>query len=919
MRGLGPRLAGAVALSGAAALMYQLTWVRLLALKLGSTAAAVCAVLSVFMGGMALGSWLFGRRADASGSPRRLYSGMEWALGAAAACTPWLFAHLPGPAAVAALLLPTALMGGTMPVLAAHLRRAGESLGEGVSRLYAWNTLGAVVGAAAAGFVTIQWLGVSGTIWAAAALNAAAGALVWSSRGEPAAAAPAAAVRVAALPRAQLWALFALSGLVAMAYEAVWTRLIGLVLGSSVYAFALMLCAFLIGLAAGGALARPLLRRGAGAGLLAGAQLVVAAGAVLSLWLYPQLPFAYLKLYAWLGESSLLSPAKLLLAFIPLLLPTVAMGVSLPWFAQQVEGEKPGAAFGGAYAFNTAGSAIGPWAAAFVLVPALGLVGSALALAAGSAALAAWAACFATRRRELWAGAAAVWAACLVLPGIPAESLHAGVSIYAEDFLKAGRSRRDWQRRLSERALEFKKDGVHASVSVWRYPNGTRSLVIDGKADASDTAADMPTQVLSGHLPLLLRSEPARRVLVVGLGSGVTVGAAARHPGASVEVVEIEPAVVEAAGFFEHVNGGALRRPNVTVVADDARRHLARRTAGYDAIISEPSNPWIAGVSHLFTEEFFALAKSRLAPDGVFCQWFQLYNMTPEALATGLATFRRSFPYVSVWRVNSDLILLGSRERPALAWEDLEARLRREEVRRDLEPLGLGHVPELLARWQLEDEALAALAPGDSPIHTDDRPLLEYLAPIGLGRQALGAANLAALEAASGSAADRFAGASSQRHWLARALLSAGRAEAAARELELLPSAHPWHDGLERDLGELFLLGGNGPAAVALFERRAASRRDARSQLDLARALALSGRREEALGPLERFVGLLGRPAELSRAVAEAGRAPSEARTYFALGAGYARLKEPGRAARLFAFVVEQDPSLLSRLETRQN
>lgn len=931
LRALAPRpasalLAAAVFASGAAGLMYETLWARILSTTFGSSASAVCLVLTVFMAGMAAGGFLLGRAADRSAEPLKLYAALELALGLYGLASFWLMRSVEPGLALVLMAPPAVLMGATLPVLSRHQALTGAGVGGGVSMVYAWNTFGGVFGTAFAGFWAISRLGVSGSLLAAAALSFTAAAGAWRFAGS-ARPVPAPALAGEAdtggenAPPAAVWAFLALSGFSTLAYEALWTRLLALVLGSTVYSFATILAAFLTGLALGGAVVFPWVEKSRRRLEVFGwMQLGIAAWAVLVLGLYPRLPWMYVRLFASLS-GLWLAAANAGLVFLVLLPAALMMGMGLPWLARLAvrrAGSNAGAEVGAAYAVNTLGAALGPWAASFALVPLFGLSGAVSAVALinllmGSAAL--FLAGDSSSRRLRAGAAAAALAAWALCPSLPLEALHSGASIYAREYLKAGDTPAEWSARLKSRRALFSADGVHGSVLVWGYPNGTRSLVINGKADASDTALDMPTQILAGHLPALLSDAARKNVLVVGLGSGVTAAAVARHPVESIEVVEIERQVAAAAPQFARVNRGVLGDPRVRLIIGDGRRHLRSHEGTYGVIISEPSNPWLAGVSHLFSTDFFALARRRLAPGGVFCHWLPLSNISPETLRVGLRSFHSEFPHVVLWRVGSDLLVMGSEKPIALDWARLQKGFEIPGVRADLAAFGLTDASSLLALWTGSESGVERFASGNGPVHTDDRPVLEFLAPKDLADPEAGPKSLAALESGAQTVSPLLDSGREHAHWIVRALLAYGRAEAASRELALLPAAHPWHDGLERDLGRLFTLRGRHDDAIAIFAARLKRRPNAAAHLDLARARLEGGRRGEALRSLEGLSRLLGAPA-FNAALAKAKAKPESGLIYLAMGMGYARIKEPASASDAFARGLELQPGLFDELKT---
>jgi spermidine synthase len=745
-------LAAAALLSGAAALVYQVLWARQLALVVGHTAAAVSLVLAAFMGGLAAGGAIAARVGDRLPRPAlpRVYAALEAAVAGSALVLPSLLA-LPLPqavparlaAAAAVLLVPTAFMGATLPVLAALWRPDTTRLGRAAGALYAANTLGAVAGSLATAFFLLPTLGVRRSTLLAALMNVAAGAVaVWGARGEgereerPAPAAHARPVRrkdVAeepareALAVAVPLAVAALSGLAALANEVAWTRALVLLIGPTAYAFAFIVTAVIAGLATGsalGALAADRVRR---PGLALGLVEVAAAAAALAVVdAIGRLPVVVAGV---VRDNADRMPRLMTLEFAGVLAllapPSLLFGAAFPLAVRLAGGRGPAAAVGRVYAWNTAGAIAGALLAGFAALPRLGLETTLLAAAGVHAA----------------AGAALV---VLSRPGLARAAL---ASLLVAGLALAARLRPGWDHallaggaykygayapadRLEEELragdLVYYREGAAATVSVKRL-GGTLSLAVDGKVDATNTG-DMLTQRMLAHLPLLLHPG-AREVGIVGLGSGVTAGAALAHPHTRVEAVEISPEVVEAARLFGDVNRQALADPRLRVVVDDGRHYLLVAGRRFDVLISEPSNPWMAGVSALFTRDFFALARTRLAAGGLFCQWAHIYNMAPDDLRTVVASFTDVFPDAQLFLLNEgDVLLVGAEGRfPRPDPAALAARMASPAVRDDLAGVHVLSAFGLASLFALGPPDLAAWA-GAAARHTDDLPVLEFRA-----------------------------------------------------------------------------------------------------------------------------------------------------------------------------------------------
>jgi spermidine synthase len=770
------RVPALVAVSGACGLVYQSLWLRSFGLVFGNTTDAVALVLATFMGGLALGSALAARRPCRL--PLRAYARVEMGIGVAALLSVPLLRALPGAyasvagrlglegasdlalraLAAGAILLPaTVLMGATVPIAVGALARRGGGLPASFGRLYLANTLGGAAGVALGPFVLLPALGVSGTLVAAAVGNLLVGAAARRfSLEERATSAATAAGSVpervdASLPVVLLRVLAFASGAFAFGIEVVWTRSFALVIGSSVYAFSLMLLAVLLGIAAGTVvherMRQRFARRGAWIGaLLAAAGLAAVAGAV-AMGQLPALSFALMKgMPVSFGAHQAASFALCLALMLPV---TVPLGLTFPLLAAEAAGA-PQAAAGRLYAWNTAGALAGALAGGFLLVPLLGLQSSFVALG-GLAAAAGTAAIVWSRPTPLVGRLAAV-----VVVALAAVFTAPRFRIWDPLLMTAGiyKYGLEWRERAgfdlaqdlrAERELVFYEEGREAVVAVAQRPGSTRRfLSVNGKTDAGSGAEDVLTQRFIAHVPLLLHADP-RRVLVVGWGAGATAASAALYPVERLECVEIEPATFRAAPLFDALSGAVRRDPRFRIVFRDGRSHLLRAEPVWDVIVSEPSNPWISGVSNLFTREFYAVARDRLAPGGVFGQWFQYYNLDPADVKVELATFASVFPHATLWLVppltgggagslTADLVLVGSREPHALDFE----RVRRAfagAVGEDLRATGVVRDEvALVAAWAMDRPALLrfsadAAFPRGTPLNTDDQPWIELRAP----------------------------------------------------------------------------------------------------------------------------------------------------------------------------------------------
>jgi Flp pilus assembly protein TadD len=778
--------------SGFSALLLETIWARLLSFHFGHTVAAAGAAATSTLAGLAVGSRWGGRLADRLRRPLAAYALLEILIALWAIASPfwirgivrldaWVPEALRGAGgslpllatAAASLLLPAAiLMGATTPLVvrAAGVRERAPigparaaSAGPALGRLYGWNTLGGAAGAAGAVLFLLPAAGLRGALHVAAGLGilVAAGAFLLARGREPAPerspgpagsepvddseAQPGKAERGGRIPRSGvLLALFG-AGLLGSAGQITTTRLIVLLFGSSAQAFGVALAAHLAGLAAGSAwCARRLAAGRDPVALAAGSALGAAGFALLSLPLWHLaplwLPLAHVRAGADLTSSLFL---QVLLSLASSLPAAAALGSMLPALAAQLRGgrDRFGRDAGDAYSIDTWGSVAGALLVPSLLLPALGaqgvLRGSAILAAILAGGLLAVGARTPRRGRALLApvAAAAVAAAALALPRWDPVRMTSGPVLYARSYAAGGAAGfGEVERAIRRRGpLRFHEEGAEATVTVREAAGGTLSLQINGKTDAS-TGGDLPTQVLAGQLPALLHPGP-RSALVIGLASGVTAGSIATHPVGSLDVVEISPAVTLAARLFSGAAREILDDPRTALILGDGRALLARSEGRYDLIASQPTNPWIAGVTNLFTREFFDLARSRLAPGGVLAVWVQAYAMHPGDFRGVAGTFLDAFPGAVLWEESAaggDYFLLGCREG---VWPDpgtLAARMAAcAECRFDLRRAGVEEVADLLARFVAGPGGLARLARGAVPI-TDDNLRLEYSGPAAL-------------------------------------------------------------------------------------------------------------------------------------------------------------------------------------------
>jgi spermidine synthase len=804
--------------SGACALIYEVLWCRQLGLILGNTVHSLSAVLTAFMGGLALGSYVAGRLARRLRRPLLVYGVLELLIGLCCAALPWflsdhgplvpLYRSLYGETgsgslvvarfaiSFALMLAPATFMGATLPVLSQHLVRSRQFFGKTVGMLYAVNTFGAVVGAAATGFILLPLLGKASTNWIAVSINLLLGVLAISFglRGAPAASAPltdpehsaensAAEGRAPqASPRVVKLAVltFGVTGFAAMATQIAWTRAISLAIGSSTYAFSLIVSVFILGLSGGGMWgARAAARTVDPVAALAKVLLLIGLfGAALAALLgYGPLFFFVLIARGQDWSYELLLAAQAACIGVLILIPSFLMGATMPLTMQIAArfSDSPGRTVGTIYAVNTLGAILGSFLGGLLLLPLLQLQTTlnlmALLYAVPGVVLF-WNS--PSRREKKSAGMVAVTGAALLLIVLLAARWDPRI-MSSGMYLARQKSITEEARRFqlsgvlakfrANREILYYREGASATVAVTRLggqtgqsgqpgqdggaenPDAIISLSVGGKPDAS-TGTDMSTQVELALVPCLLHTAGAEDVLVIGLGSGVTAGAALAPASVKhVDAVEMTPEVVEASSFFRHKNRlpyvetprpwiDTQKEPRISVLVNDGRNHLLLTRRKYDVISSEPSNPWMAGVGNLFTKEAFELSRRCLKPGGIMCQWIHCYSLEDAHFYSIARTFGEVYPHVCLWWINQyDLMLLGSDKPFDIPLPQLRERLAQPAIKSWLADAPLDDEHDFLAKVLAHNQALREKS-APFALHTDDNMLLEFAAPRALHKHA---------------------------------------------------------------------------------------------------------------------------------------------------------------------------------------
>lgn len=758
------------AASGCSALNYEIIWFQLLQLVIGSSAISLALLLAAYMGGLCLGSIalprLLATRRGAAWSAMRVYAFLELGIGAfgivalfgvpligrvyvAGAGPGFAGLVLRGVVAAMCLLPPTVLMGGSFPALA----RAVDSTPAGVSRLgllYSANVAGAVIGCLSAGFYLLRVYDMAVATYVAATLNLVVGlgALALGRRNRlPDQDAPRLTKTVSRGTGAPLiYCAIALSGLTALGAEVVWTRLLSLELGATVYTFSIILAVFLLGLWGGSGAGSLLLRRISNPRLaLAACQISLAAAIA---WTAFSLTFSlpYWPVDPWLSTNPWVTfDLDLTRAIRAILLPTLLWGASFPLAlaGAAAEGEDPARLTGKVYAANTIGSIVGALAFSLLLIPNLGTHGSQklliwLSAAAALAAVGAAVAASRNRPRALVPAAATAALALLVC------SLSATVSPVPWQVIAYGRRVAPMLRGLdvaSFRAAEplFVGEGLNTSVAITQRGD-QRIFFVSGKSEASTAPIDMRLQRMMGHLPALVHPNP-HSVLVVGFGAGVTAGSFVLYPEVHrIVICELEKLIPPASDeFFGSQNYHVLRDPRTQTVYDDARHYILTAAEKFDIITTDPIHPWVKGTSTLYSKEYYELVKQHLNPGGVVAQWLPLYDSDEETVKTELATFFSVFPNATVWSnfMNGDgydLVLLGRPDGGPINADTIEQRLSQlayASVAASLAEVGFPSSLELLKTYTGSSPDLQPFLEG-AEINDDMNLRLQYLAGLGL-------------------------------------------------------------------------------------------------------------------------------------------------------------------------------------------
>jgi spermidine synthase len=769
-------LGACFAVSGATGLVLQVAWSKELSYILGSTLYGSATVVAAFMAGLGMGSALAGRFAERLTRPVRSYAFIQFGIAACGAgsipvfrVTEPVFRLIFQTFAPAQnvfllarfgvvfllILVPVTLMGMTLPVIVGAYARRKERYGLEAGLIYGVNTLGAMLGTWLAGFWMLPLFGLSKTCLTVGLTDAVVGVVAFwidrrlspiedirrkrqqhrPRRGLPVSSAP--------LPWSRkqwmLGWLFAVSGAAAMVYEVGWFRLLGLTMGPSVYVFSAILGMFLLGVGLGSTIAAPWAERikvGGVATMAALEGLLCLVGLAAGFY-FNRLPQLNYNLFIW-GTNSFgtngLFLGQMGVAAAVVLPACLVMGALFPVTVRAVcdsagEESTPEANVGRLYVMNTFGGIAGSLAAGFLMIPEIGVWKTLLGASLASGALALIALLLASQlgwmlRTALAAGLlTASIALAVTAPSWDAALFNHGLyrEAYTTRKLELDRARQE--------QLVYFDEGINSPVAVFNI-GGEATLRVAGKVDASTIPADFTTQLFVGHLPVMFNENPSR-VAVIGYGSGMSAMAALTHPEVqSLDILEIERGVIKASPYFDCINLNSLGDPRTHVVLDDARVYLTHTDKTYDVITSEPSNPWMAGMSNLFTTDFYGIVRERLSPNGVFGQWIQTYELSEETFKVILASIHDVFPHLVVFRpVVGDVVVLASERPIQVPWETFGKRFSGDRALASFERVGITNPLQLFFHFYASDDVLGRLIAGTTFRNTDDNVWLEYRMP----------------------------------------------------------------------------------------------------------------------------------------------------------------------------------------------
>ncbi|HBA25862.1 MAG TPA: hypothetical protein DCY98_00460 [Nitrospinae bacterium] len=761
-------------LSGASGLIYEIVWTRLLSLVFGVSSFAISTVLTVFMAGLGIGGYIFGRLIDKRGNPLKVYALLEILIGLYAILLPnifslteWLYVKLHVLTGGSFLLLsaerflisslilifPTTMMGGTLPVISRFLIKSENKIGVDTGVIYSLNTFGAVAGCIITGFYLIEVIGVTQSLYSAALLNliAGGGAYIISQKSEVRSQKSELKTQDSKLPtpNSQLSTLillaFGFSGMAALSYEVLWTRVLILILDNTIYAFSIILFTFLLGIAGGSLIfgfwisdfrfrnLRPKFFKSENlVTIFAVFQILIGLMGFLSLLLFANHNFIASQLNNFISWASQFVGighwqgrmfATFLMAFFIMIIPTLLMGASFPAVAQTLKFEMKdiGKGIGKVYLINTIGAIIGSFSAGFILLPLIGI-----------------------QKSIIWTGAIPLLFG-IILIYISKRSiaryfisiLSITISVIIIIFiLRTG----DIPKLISIGKIDkgneilYYKEGIAGTVLVssqetdltpFRKP--VKRLWINGDPIAGEFRGALQLERLQAHLPLLFHPDP-KDALIICFGTGSTAGAVGDHNVSEIYAVDISREVFNGGRYFSDGNRDILNNSRFKMIIEDGRNFLLTTDKKFDLITSEPPPPSNAGIVNLYSREYYMLCKSRLKEGGMVSHWIPLHHLSEDDFKMLVSTFVSVFPHSTMWFTKWDAIMIGSDKKLAIDFENFRERLNNKKIQESLKEIGIFNPFQLLSTFMMDEEDLHKFIDG-VPIVTDNNPYVEFTAP----------------------------------------------------------------------------------------------------------------------------------------------------------------------------------------------
>ena len=750
-------------LSGLSALIYQVTWMRYLSLFFGSDVYSAAITLSSFMFGLSFGSFVAHKFARSFSMPLLAFAILELFIGLYAIGfttllslfhdtfkqvylnsinnSPVIYNGFRALVAGAVLVIPTAMMGASLPFISEQFSEESDKAGDVSGKFYATNTAGAVFGVILAGFFLFPFLGFWATTLVAATLNILIGffalaistLIIGRAKLKPTPARLAsehdhsADLSDSRVRRSALIAI-ALSGFAAMAFEVVVTRWLALSFSATVYSFAVMLACFLVGIAYGSAKAsefvkstqQPAKQLGIIELLLALSVFLITLGIGQFPTLFGNILWSLVQLLN--GNFAVASVSSMLIsALLILFIPTFLLGASFP-FAVRVwtlKGLGAGHGAGGVYSANTLGALLGALSAAFLMVPILGLRLS-FAMIGTIFLISSWLMFITLNKREVRG---------FIFP-IIVTAFGGFVALYVHLQPKQIIANYHMQRNETPDVI-YHGEGVAHTVDIVKGPDQNTIMMVDGNIEADTTFLQRRHFVLKGHLPLLLHRNP-KTALVVGLGLGITLSNTLRYPSLdNVQVVELSPEMAEAQSYLKTINDDVLSNPKLSLRIDDARNYLSLEDKKFDMITADPIHPRISGVGYLYTSEYYRAIKSHLNDGGIICQWMPMYNISARSFGVAFRTFAEVFPNSSFWYVRGHGLFVGQSDNGPVDYAEVVQSFNDPIVKRDLNSIGIMSPNELFGHMLMGPRQIKNYLErtSETTLNTDDNAWLEHQTP----------------------------------------------------------------------------------------------------------------------------------------------------------------------------------------------